>query len=268
LFDSAIRSVPRARLDVLLGRVLREARELAGELRAERVDHRRDRDLVVAHADAPGHLARVDPRGVGRVARRHHHRMDAIGPERVDRHRERQRRVDATRQSDDRAGESVLAEIVVHAEHERAIDLLGERQVGQHGRGTRHRAVEVEHLECLDEVGHLRHDAARRVEHERAAVEDEFVLAADEIRVDERESRDGHVGAHHVVPLRELLHVVRRRVRNQEDLRPRVARGARRVGEPAVLADDDAEARALDVEDERRGRRREVALLVEHVVVG
>ena len=58
------------------------------------------------------------------------------GPKRVDGDGGHQRRVDATRQADDRLGEPVLAQIVPRAQHQRGIDLglVGEcRAQGRRG---------------------------------------------------------------------------------------------------------------------------------------
>ena len=62
-----------ARLDVLLGRVLGQALELLRQRGLERLELGHDGNLVVAHAQARRHVARVDPGDVGRVGRGHHH---------------------------------------------------------------------------------------------------------------------------------------------------------------------------------------------------
>ncbi len=97
------------------------------------------------------------------------------------------------------------------------------------------------------------------VEHERRPVEDELVLAADEVRVDDRHRRVGRARGQHRLPFDEALRVVRRRV--EVDDEPGAARG---LGEdrpgraPRVLADRHAHAHARDVEQRavaRAGRR-------------
>jgi hypothetical protein len=62
--------------------------------------------------------------------------------------------------------------------------------------------------------------------------------------------------------------VVRRAVGHHEDLCASLARLSRRLREPAVLADHEAHAHAVDVDHARLAPRHEVALLVEHRVVG
>ena len=106
-----------ARLDVFFGGVFGPPGELGGQALLERIEHRRDRDLVVAHAQALGHVARVDPGDVGGVRRRHHHRAHLVGAQRIDRNGQHQRRVNAARQTQQRAGKAVFAQIVAHAQH-------------------------------------------------------------------------------------------------------------------------------------------------------
>ena len=67
-----------AGLDVLLGRVLRQPLELLASDALNASNSGLDGDLVVAHAQARGHVARVDPGNVGRVGRRHHHRAHLV----------------------------------------------------------------------------------------------------------------------------------------------------------------------------------------------
>ena len=85
------------------------------------------RDLVVTHAQPRRHLAGIDPGDVGGVRRRHHHGTHLVGAERVDGQRQHQGRIDAARQADDGAGESVLAEVVAHARDQRRPGLRFQR---------------------------------------------------------------------------------------------------------------------------------------------
>ena len=62
--------------------------------------------------------------------------------------------------------------------------------------------------------------------------------------------------------------MIGRRVEHQENLGPGVARQIGGAGFPDVGADVDAAAHALDRHDARRITRLEVALFVEHLVVG
>src|SRR5947209_15730269 len=67
---------------------------------------------------------------------------------------------------------------------------------------------------------------------------------------------------------RVLPGVIRRAVGHHEYLRARKTRLARGLGKPGVLANDAAEADAVDVEYAGRNTGREVAFLVEHRIVG
>ena len=104
-----------------------------------------------------------------------------------------------------------------------------------------------------------------------SAVEDQLVLAADLVDVDDRAAGVGGPGRRASARARrDLAGVVRRGVDVDDQLGAR-RRPARRSGRraPGVLADADADPHAADHEQlERLGPGREVALLVEHRVVG
>jgi hypothetical protein len=57
--------------------------------------------------------------------------MHPLGPERVDRDRQRERRIHAAGQTHDHAGKTMLGDVVAHPEHQRAIDALLVRQFGR-----------------------------------------------------------------------------------------------------------------------------------------
>ena len=115
-----------------------------------------------------------------------------------------------------------------------------------------------------------RDETAALVEQHRRAVEHQLVLAAHQVHVEHGHRRIGGAGGEHGLALVDPTRVVRRRVDVHDELR--AAGGLRHDGPgraPGVLADRDADLRTGDHEqrtvDDRRG---EVALLVEHRVVG
>src|SRR5205085_1651725 len=77
-----------------------------------------------------------------------------------------------------------------------------------------------------------------------------------------------HARAHVLVALGLLQAVEGRGVDRDEDLRAGRARLRRRLGKPQVLADREADLAALVLEHARPVAGREVALLVEDIVVG
>jgi hypothetical protein len=114
LLDSAISSMPRMRACrfssvVSAGRPANCGR--AGRRKPASPARWRSRRSA---RRAAHHLARVVQAHLRRVGRRHHHRAHLVGAERIDRDRQRQRRIDAARQADDRAREAVLAEVIAH----------------------------------------------------------------------------------------------------------------------------------------------------------
>ena len=82
-----------------------------------------------------------------------------------------------------RVAEAALARVVGGAEHERAEDLLFAGDVGRHGVGGGR--VEIDDDDRLGERRRPRHDAAIRVEDHAAPVEDQIVVAADLVHVDD-----------------------------------------------------------------------------------
>ena len=256
------------RLDVFLGGVPGPAAELARQHRQQRIERRSDRPLVVAHREPPHHVARVDQADRSRIRRRHHHRPHARRAERVDRQRERQRRIDAAAEAQQHAGKAVLLDVVAQPEGQCAVGLLLEAAELGARAGLRNAVGEVGEVHALDELRRKLHQAPVAVEHERGAVEHQLVLAADQVDERQRHSAARDVGAHHLEAQRVLAEVERRRVENQQHLGAGRPRAFRRIPEPAVFTDIDPECRAGNVEHQRPVVGREVAPLVEHVVVG
>ena len=167
------------------------------------------------------------------VARGHHHRVDALGPERIDRDRGREGRVDAARQAEHHAGEAVLGDIVVQAQDHGAVDRLQVRQ-GRGDRAALHRlqalvgaAPPAGQRQRLDEAGRLRHQAAIGVQRERAAVEHQLVLAADLVDVEQRQAGLGDARHGQLQPLVLLAVLERRAVGDDQDLGPALAQAPR-----------------------------------------
>ena len=211
--------------------------------------------------------------------------MHVVGPERVDRDARHDRRVDPAGQADDDVVEAVLRAIVAGAEHQRVVQLA----VGIERRGDRadgrivvddrfgghldrreqrlgdpatrveqpfavhgwHRHVDDHQV--VDELRGPRQQRALVVEHDRTAVEDQLVLAADLVDVHDRRVRIGRPGRQHPLALGALAGVERRTVDVDADL----GAGGRLLGDgteraPDVLADRDAHLDATDHEQLER----------------
>ena len=253
-----------ARLDVLFRRVFRQPRELAGQGGAEGIESLLDRNFIVAHIEAFYHVARIDPRDIGRELRRHHDGAHLVGAQRIDGNGQGQGGIDAARHADQHAREAVLADIVAHAQHQRLVHLRFRRQ--RRGQGLRHGrgAVERDELQVFREMAQLGADRAGRIHDKRVAVEDQLILAAHQVGVDEGHALRADVAAHGVIAQVLLVHVIRRAVRHQQHLRAGRAGTHGGVLEPRVFADIDAETHALHAKDERLVGRGEVALFIEN----
>ena len=260
-----------AGLDVLFGRILFPTGEFGGQARAKRIEHRHDRDLVVAHAQAFGHLARVEPRDVSRVGRRHHHAAHLVGAERVDRDGEHERRIDAAGQADDDARKAVLADVVAHPRDERGPGLP--LDLGDGGDLAPKAAVGRQFNDASRFLEHrrTRRDTALGVDRERPAVEHDLVLAAHEVAVEQRHGSRARALGHALFALGELAEMKRRGVEHAQHLRTGRLGARGRLVEPGVLADREAETQAADLEHDRPvasvAPGGEVAPFVEHLVV-
>ena len=215
------------------------------------------------------------------------------------------RRVDAAGQPDHDVGEAVLGAVVAGAEDERLVQLgvrveqrstsslsigvswrtgasvttmvgSGRCEIRPRGSSSRWRYTAGTGTSTIissrAELRAAGEQVALGVEGERAAVEDELVLAADLVDVDQRRVGVGGAGGQHPLAVGRLAAVVRRGVDVDRQLGAAVGlHGERTVGAPHVLADADADLDAADlVQLERIGlvAGREVAGLVEDGVVG
>ena len=127
--------------------------------------------------------------------------------------------------------------------------------------------LERDHDQVLLEPGGPARDSSVGSHHDRAAVEHELVLAADGVHVDDPRARLPSAIAEHVGPFVRLPHVERRAVdvRDEADAPVRVEG---RTRQPRVLADGEPDVAATDRHPRARGPWDEVALLIEHAVVG
>jgi hypothetical protein len=141
---------------------------------------------------------------------------DVLGTEGVDRDGGDDRGVDPAGQPEQHAGEAVLGHVVAQSEHDRLVPLaeivppLGHRRLErlvrgerlsrddraldaqplEPGIGVRHRGgggrkLQVDHQQLGLELGGAAHQVTLGVDDQRVAVEDELVLAADQVDVGE-----------------------------------------------------------------------------------
>ena len=108
---------------------------------------------------------------------------------------------------------------------------------------------------------------AARIEHEGRAVEDLIVLPAHEVQVGQRQPGLDGARDHERIANVLLAAEIGRAVRHQQDLRSGLRQRLGHVVEPRVLADRRADADRPDRVGAGDVARREVALLVEHLVV-
>ena len=224
--------------------------------------------------------------------------MDLVGPDRVDRDRGHDGRVDPAREREDHRAEPVLAHVVPQPQHQGVPDLglgrqpLPDRRVGppvaQGSQFTRHqdpvdphlgrrrqrgvgggRQVEVDDEQLLDELRGPRDQGPVRRHHHRIAVEHELVLTADHVHVRDGRLRLGRAPAHQRQPYVVLVQLVRRAVDVHDQAHVgRGGHGERAARLPQVLADGQRDVDPAETHHLQRVARHEVPVLVEDAVVG
>ena len=128
--------------------------------------------------------------------------------------------------------------------------------------------VEVDDEQRLLEARRPRQHLALVVEHDRVAVEEELVLAADEVAEREVGGVVARARDEHLLAFLRLADVVRRRGEIDEQLGAGEGEvGRRRARLPDVLADRRPDQRAAEPQQQQLASGREVAVLVEDAVV-
>ena len=237
----------------------------------EGADHRLDRQLAEVAAEVRRQTLRVALRPLRREAGRHRDAVHALGPERIDRERRDERRVDPAREPEYDVAEAVLADVVAECQHERASASARARRLERglvtSENSSRRTCRQSTTSRCSAKPGRACDDLAVGVDDGGVAVEDELVLAADEVAEDEREAVVARSRREHLLAALRLADVERRRGEVDEQLGSgggEVGGGARL---PDVLADGHADAQPAERHHEPLGARLEVALLVEDAVV-
>ena len=275
-----------ARLEVLFGEAEWGSCEERLEQLLELAEDVVDGEELEADAEIPGELACVGDGAERGVLAGHADTDDVFGTESLDRDSCDECGVDASTKANEHFAEAAFADVVTRAEHERLPDLgdfvaRGMIRVGE--------VLGVDEDEVLGEAGRAGDDVTFGREHDRGAVEDEAVVAADlvdhedegvvmlcdgrehalaDLRLALIEGRGGDVEdeARMTVEGRRLrLPLAHERVDGVDGVE--LARPEALVV-PCVLADGDRERLAVDHGERLRNGGLEVTLLVEDVVEG
>ena len=260
------------RLDVLLGLVGFSAGEDRRQHAAERIHRRLDPQHLVADSEQACALGRVVEGGLRRVARRHDDAEHPVGAQRIDGDGGRQRRIDAAGKPDEHAGEAVLPDVIGQPQRHGAVGRrVAVRQcgarAGRAGPPVAFSRPAGEHDRFLKRR-RLGGEAVVGVEHERSSVEDQFVLAAHLVRIDQRQLGLADAGNGAIEADILLVALKGRAVDDDHDFGARFHQALGDLGEPHVLADHGAEADAAKRDRPRQPGAREHPHLVEDAVVG
>ena len=207
-----------------------------------------DRHHVVVHAERLGDRRCIVQRFLRGVSVGQHHAAHALGAQRIGRHRGAQRGIDAAGQPEHHALKAVLVDIVAQAEH--ACHVIG--VVGFLGGGIRARLAvprAAARTQCVVTIasrnaGSWKATRPIGIERKRDPVEHQFILAADLIDVDQRQSRFDHAAHRDIEPMLGLAAPVGRTVRHQQDFAASLGETLDDLRTPDVLADRNADAHA------------------------
>ncbi len=196
--------------------------------------------------------------------------MHVLAADRVGGHGRDERGVDAARQSQAYAAETVLGHVVLQSEHARGVYLLVRIGLGRDRRGllARGDGVQVEEAQVLHEHRRAFQQRSVGVDDEAATVEDQIVLAAHLVDVDQRRVHFGRAAYREVEARVGLAFLVWRAVHGEQQVDVLLGEfGHRAAVLPDVLADGHADAGAVHVEDDGFVAGAEDAEFVEDAVV-
>ena len=228
-------------LDVLLRHARFRPRKQLRQRLAHRALRAGDRHRIQPAAQSPRHLPRILQRhGRGELGWQHH-AAHIFRPQSIHRNRRTNRRIDPAGQAQQRLGEPGFAHVIAQSHHTGAVvrlphhrnfgDLAGVRPPPLSPAPKRHQHHR------LVKLRQLRHQSPAGVQHHRRPVEHLIILPADHVEVDQRQPRLHHPRHHQVQPQVRLAPVIRRAIRHQQDLRPRLGQCLCHIRVPGILAD-------------------------------
>ncbi len=199
--------------------------------------------------------------------------MHTIGAEGVHGDGQRQRGINTSRQTHHDAGEAVFVDIVAHTEHQRAVNTRLVAQLRRDRPRLRHDLAttlphEFDGVDTLLVSGRAHDDAAVGIHDEGVAFEYQLILPAHHVHVGKRQTDITCPDPRDVLALTLLVQFVWRGIDHDEKLGTVGAGELGRLRLPDVLADEHADPEALAVHYGGLRSRLEIALLVEHLVVG
>jgi hypothetical protein len=275
-----------AGLQVFLGDVRRAAGPLRGKLGHVGVVQPADGDLAELDAEVARDQFRVGARLAGRIFGGHGHAGDAVRAERVDREGGDERGVDAAGQPDHHVLKAILSDVVAQSGDQSGVHLgLGvERRLHARGEGGTGPQRDLHRVRARggglqgqigdqqvvrEHVRARRHDAVD-TDDEAAAVEHQFVLAADQVAQRHRRADAHRELAEDVAAQVVFAAMIGRggKVDHRADAEPVKLRGGGTVGMPAILANVHRQQGFAGPQQQRGIARFKHALLVEDPEVG
>ena len=197
---------PQAGLQIFLGDVGWVSGENRCELFFHRLEPAADRHGEAFDAELPGQPDRVVDAALGREGSGHGHAKHIVLAQGRDSQGRGDRRINAAAQADDDLFETAFAEVVAEPEDKGIMDV---GHIGVFGRRTRNRGRNGDQRVDFAEAGQFGGKVAVGREGERVPVEDQLVIATNQIGVNERHLESARDGAEHDAPFDRLASLKR-----------------------------------------------------------
>ena len=262
----------QARLDVFFRHIRRRIAKNRLQHDIKRRHRRLNADIVQLHAHQLRGLLRVLQAFLAGIGRRHHHATHPVRPQRIDRHRCGDRRIDTSRKPNQYTRKSIFLHIIPQSQSHGFIDRFEIFRWSLQRTHLAHPDIVITPAPlCGDDrfrpVDCLNRQRMIRVDHEGCPIEDKLILTADLVHIYKRQAGLRHPCHGVLQALIRLRYVVGRAIWHQQDFRPRFLQALGNVRCPDVLTDWHPYPHTFKVDRSRHRPRREHAHLIEDAVI-
>ena len=197
--------------------------------------------------------------------------MHPVAAQRIHRHHGGDPGIDAARKTQNNTGEIVLVHIVAQAEHHRLIDaLLALDPVIDPGFDAGPAVIPAYpfgHGQMLDELLRSRDQTAVGIQREGTTIEDQLILPADLVHIDQRQFSFGHTCHRMVHAHIDLVSLIGAAIDDDQNFRTGLHQRLGHIRRPHVFTNGEAEAHAPEVHGARKFACIKYTLFIEHTVI-
>ena len=198
---------------------------------------------------------------------RHHHRMDVISAQRVDCNRKRQCRINSTRKTKDSFAKPCLGKVIANPGDKRLIQQRIIRWRIFHAVTNQMLAI-PNHIQLIfGEEYRLRDNLTVAVYHKRPTIEDQLILATDEIHISNWHPIDACPMLQMIEAFTELTLGKRRCIDNQNQIHPESTGRLNNIRNPDVLAHQQTHTQPVEITNHGLGSGDEISPLIKDLIV-